>query len=296
MVWGRIYFGVQALAGSVWWVLVFAQPWVRSATLGGLDPVLVAALDIPLFVVASALAALSLRWAAVLATGWTLLVAALMALYATVTTEAGWGVLLMAAAAGASVIALLLVLLGRVPTEWLLVGPFAIREARPMRYLVVTIAQMVVFWGFFLGVAPLVIWWLEHRWGLALALPTLVPGIVVFVLAGALGVWSAVTMATLGRGTPLPMAAAADLVVAGPYRWVRNPMAVAGIAQGVAVGLLLSSWLVVVYALAGSLLWNYAVRPHEEADLEARFGEPYRVYRDTVRCWIPGRRSATLGG
>ena len=67
MLWGRVYFGVQALAGSVWWVLVFTSEWVRTTTLGSLDPVLVAAFDIPLFVVASAVAALGLRpaaWAA----------------------------------------------------------------------------------------------------------------------------------------------------------------------------------------------------------------------------------------
>ena len=112
-------------------------------------------------------------------------------------------------------------------------------------------------------------------------------GVAVFVLASALGVWSAITMSTLGEGTPLPMATAKRLVVAGPYRWVRNPMAIAGIVQGVAVGLILSSWLVVVYALAGSLLWNYAVRPHEEADLVGRFGDSYREYRGRVRCWLP---------
>jgi protein-S-isoprenylcysteine O-methyltransferase Ste14 len=77
------------------------------------------------------------------------------------------------------------------------------------------------------------------------------------------------------------------LVVSGPYRWVRNPMAIAGIVQGVAVGLVLSSWLVVAYAVAGSLLWNYAIRPLEEADLEERFGSEFRQYRDSVRCWIP---------
>ena len=290
MLWGRVYFGLQALAGTAWWVLVFAVPWVRTATLGGLDPVFVAALDIPLFVIASALAAIGLRAAAWVATGWTLLIAALMALYATVTGEAAWGVLLMAAAAGASLVALALVRLGRVPTEWILFGPFAIREARPMRYLPVTITQMLLFWGFFLGVLPAVILWLEQRWGLHLELPTLWPGAVVFTLASALGVWSAVTMSTLGDGTPLPMATAKTLVIAGPYRWVRNPMAVAGIVQGVAVGLMLSSWLVVVYALAGSLLWNYAVRPHEEADLEHRFGDAYRAYRERVWCWIPRLR------
>ena len=287
MRWGRIYFGVQALAGTAWWVLVFAVPWVRASTLGSLNPVFVAALDIPLFVVASAVAAAGMRAAAVVASGWTALVAAALAVYATVTAEAAWGVLLMTAAAGASAVALALLLFGRVPTEWILFGPFAIREARPMRYLPVTIVQMLLFWGFFLGVVPLAISWAEQRWGLRIDAPTWGLGVVVFTLASALGVWSAITMSTVGEGTPLPMATAKRLVVAGPYRWVRNPMAVAGIVQGVAVGLILSSWLVVVYALTGSLLWNYAVRPHEEADLERRFGDSYREYRDRVRCWVP---------
>ena len=72
------------------------------------------------------------------------------------------------------------------------------------------------------------------------------------------------------------------------------PMALSGIMQGAAVGLILSSWLVVAYAVVGSLVWNYAVSPHEEADLEAKFGDEFRAYRDSVRCWIP-QRPALLG-
>ena len=287
MLWGRAYFAAQATAGSVWWVLVFASPWVRVTTLGSLDPLLVAAFDIPLFVVASALAALGLRHAAGVATAWTLLVALALAGYATVTTEAGCGVLIMAAAAGGSVVALSLVALGRVPTEWITAGPFAFRTARRGPHVLLTVLQMLGFWGFFLVVAPLVIAWLEQRWGLRVEAPLAYPGLALLVLASALGVWSAITMATVGRGTPLPSAMPASLVVAGPYRWVRNPMAVAGIVQGVAVGLVLSSWLVVAYALIGSVLWNYAVRPREEADLAQRFGDDYAEYRDTVRCWVP---------
>ena len=78
------------------------------------------------------------------------------------------------------------------------------------------------------------------------------------------------------------------LVIAGPYRRVRNPMAVAGVAQGVAVGLLGTSWLVIVYALAGGVLWHLLVRPLEEQDLASRFGADYQRYRSTVRCWVPG--------
>ena len=129
MRWGRIYFAAQAVAGASWWVAVFLSLGVREATLGTLDPVIVAVFDLPLFVVASALAALGLRTAAVVSTGWTIVVAVGLTVYATITTEAGWGVLMMAAAAGGSVIALCLVLIWRVPIEWIASGPFAFHPA-----------------------------------------------------------------------------------------------------------------------------------------------------------------------
>lgn len=152
-----------------------------------------------------------------------------------------------------------------------------------------TFGQIVAFWGFFLGLVPPCLAFLEQRWGLALGFPpgTMPVGIAILVLASALGIWSAAVMSTLGDGTPLPSAMPNRLVIAGPYRWIRNPMAVAGIAQGAAVGLILQSWLVVGYAVLGSLVWNYAVRPLEEADLMERFGDDFRQYRRAVRCWIP---------
>ena len=293
MLWGRLYFAAQALAGAAWWIAVALSPFVREATLGGLDPVAVAAADIPLFVIASALAALGLRPAAWIAAVWTLLVAVALAVYATVTTEAGWGVLVMAAAAGCSLLALCLLTRGRIPTEWIIAGPFAFRPAAPrssaLHHVAATFAQIVVFWGFFLVVLPIVVGWLERRWAVGFEWPWIsgIVGVVVLVLACALGISSAVSMSVRGRGTPLPSAMPNRLVMAGPYRYIRNPMAVAGIVQGVAVGLMLGSWLVVAYALIGSLLWNYAVRPLEEADLEERFGDEYARYRDAVRCWVP---------
>jgi len=292
MRWGRTNFGVQAVLGAAWWVAVFTSPVVREVTLGGLDPVLVAAVDIPLFVGASALAAAGLRTAAVVSTGWTVLVALALAGYATISAEAGWGVVAMAAASAGSVVALALVLLGRVPTEWLLRGPFAFRPAaaRPgtVAHLAATLGQIAVFWGLFLVVIPLAAAFLEARWSIALPVPdgSAAVGVVILLAASAVGIWSAVVMSTLGNGTPLPAAMPTSLVIAGPYRWVRNPMAVASIVQGVAVGLILASWVVVAYAIAGALFWNYAIRPHEEADLERRFGDAFRRYRDTVRCWV----------
>ena len=293
---GRAYFAIQAIAGAAWWTAVFVFPPVRVATLGNLDPAVIAILDIPLFVVGSALAASGLKAAAVATTAWTLIVTVALGVYATMTGEAGWGVLLMSVSAGGSLLALSLTLIGRVPTEWIIAGPFGFRpadmRARPAVHLMLTALEIVIFWGLFLGVIPFVLSGLELRWGLGIPFPaaTRPVGVVVLVFASALGLWSAAVMSRIGGGTPLPAAMPNRLVIAGPYRVVRNPMALASIAQGVAVGMLLSSWLVVLYAISGALLWNYAVRPHEERDLEARFGDEFRRYRAAVRCWWPRLR------
>ncbi|MGV9768548.1 methyltransferase family protein [Microbacterium sp. NPDC003461] len=290
---GRLYFAAQAAGGAAWWIGVATLPWLREATLGGLDPLLLAVFDIPLFVIASGSAAAGSRASAVVATVWTCLVAAGMAAYSTATAAAGWGTLVMALAAGGSVLALCLIALGRVPMDLLLRGPLAFRPATPgrgaRRHVAATAAQTVVFWTVFLGVVPSVLAILERRWGLpaAFAPSTATAGVALLVLASGLGLCSAWAIATRGDGTPLPSAMPNRLVVTGPYRLVRNPMALAGILQGVSVGLLLSSWLAIAYALCGAVLWHVLVRPREEADLEARFGDAYRRYRAEVRCWWP---------
>nr|WP_209706952.1 isoprenylcysteine carboxylmethyltransferase family protein [Leucobacter exalbidus] len=287
---------MQAAAGALWWVGVFTLPWVRHTTLGELNPVVVGALDIPLFVLASAAVALGLRSFVWVVVPWTVIVTMGLAVYATVTGLAGWGVLIMVAASGGGLAAGLLVWLKRIPTEWIVFGPFRFRAAPAGRagYLGQTFGQIVVFWGACLVLIPGIIAVVESRWGLSIQLPlwARIAGGVLLLVASALGIWSAVTMSTLGSGTPLPSAMPRLLVIAGPYRFVRNPMAVAGITQGIAVGLIASSWLVVVYALCGSLIWNWVVRPHEEADLEAKFGPDFAAYRERVSCWVPRRPRA----
>lgn len=296
--WGRTYFAFQAFAGASWWIAVLVSPAIRLATLGNLDAAAVAVFDIPLFVVASALAAFGIRAAAVVRVCWTGLVAFVLAAYATITAEAGWGVVTMGAAFAGSVLALCAVLLGRIPTAWIIRGPFALRPAarRPaaVSHVAATFGQIVIFWGFFLAIVPFALAFLEQRWAVALPFPPVAypVGAMVLLLASALGIWSAIVMSTLGHGTPLPSAMPNRLVIVGPYRWIRNPMAVAGIVQGAAVGVMMQSWLVIAYAVAGSLVWNYAVRPLEEADLLERYGDEFQQYCDTVRCWIPHMTTA----
>ena len=149
--------------------------------------------------------------------------------------------------------------------------------------------QIVVFWGTFFVVLPYTVLALE----VALGLPgfdfplRMWVGGALFVVLGMLGLSSALGTLIVGRGTPLPTDCASVLVVTGPYRYVRNPMALAGIGQGVMVGVMLGSWLVMAYAVSGGVIWHVLVRPIEEADLLNRFGDSYVQYKADLRCWWP---------
>jgi len=200
----------------------------------------------------------------------------------------------MTLASVGSLVATATLVFGRLPREWFFVGPFRFRPA-PERsrsgHVARSLAQLVVFWSAFLVALPLVLGWIERRirvnWsqldsGLVMWL-----GVATFGVGSVIGLWSCLSMALLGEGTPLPADTTRRLVVSGPYTFVRNPMAVAGAVQTIGIGLWVGSWIVMVSAAAGALIWNTYIRPDEEADLAARFGAPYEAYRDEVQCWVP---------
>jgi protein-S-isoprenylcysteine O-methyltransferase Ste14 len=110
---------------------------------------------------------------------------------------------------------------------------------------------------------------------------------VLFACCGLLGLSSSFWMVVMGKGTPIPLDQTNVLVTSGPYRYVRNPMAIAGIGQGLAVALAWGSIAIFFYTLLGVLVWQLVVRPMEEEDLVARFGKIYEQYRQMVPCWYP---------
>jgi protein-S-isoprenylcysteine O-methyltransferase Ste14 len=156
-----------------------------------------------------------------------------------------------------------------------------------------TAAQAVVFWGFALFVVPPLLVRAQRALGIATipALGQCLGAALLFTLSSVLGLSSAAVMTVRGRGTPLPMQSPRLLVTAGPYRVVRNPMAVAGIGQGIAVAWWWGSWPVLLYAFSGGVLWHILVRPLEERDLTARFGAAYEAYRGRVPLWFPRPRA-----
>ena len=114
------------------------------------------------------------------------------------------------------------------------------------------------------------------------------------VLAGlALHVWSS---ATLGRGDGHG-AAATTPVTDGPFRYVRNPIYLAGITLLLGVGLLYSPWRAVDLGLPLLLLlyFHVAVVRVEEPELRRRFSSKYEEYCERVPRWLPNRKLSTPG-
>jgi len=168
--------------------------------------------------------------------------------------------------------------------------PRVAKPASRLRNSLKTLVQIVVLWSVALGLMPFAIEWFER----SMSWPGFQPmpwfGGAVFVAASLIGLVAANVLVRDGHGTPLPLDTTREFVVAGPYRYVRNPMAMCGILQAVGVGLWLGSPGVIGYAVLGGTLWQCLARPWEEADMQERFGEPYRRYRDGVTCWIPRLR------
>ncbi len=174
-------------------------------------------------------------------------------------------------------------------------------EARPARFAIncrKTVLQTLVMWLIFLAIGPFVVWQIEtalsfSRWRFTFAYQAVL-GNFLFCSGAALAWTSAYFLISRGQGTPLPSQAPRHFVVAGPYRYVRNPMAMGSLGQGIAIGIGLGSPLVLLYVLCGILMWNYVARPWEEFDLTRRFGASYELYRQSVRCWLP--RCHAYGG
>lgn len=149
-----------------------------------------------------------------------------------------------------------------------------------------TLLQILSVWSITLVLFP---WILLDAFKNEIASPLYVKVIAIslFLISSSIGLSSAYALVKNGDGTPLPVDQTKKLVVSGPYKFIRNPMAVAGMGQGLAVGIYFSSFPVVIYTLIGGIIWHVVVRPIEEANMLKRFGNEYTNYTSKVKLWIP---------
>lgn len=288
-----VYFLLQAAAVAGWWAVLLARPETRSVfQLDSSSDTSLMAFFLPdaAFLTAGSLIAAYMAYSRnrfETAALWLLAGAVSYAFAYTfsyvLTTDHGWlGVVMMFPA---------MIWTGLFAMA-LTVKSDMFRQAKTAStdyVLFKTFAQIVIVWSLILAVFPYLITIVEDKIGIPrLEFAGQRPiAAVLFVALSSIGVYAAVVMSRIGKGTPLPLDHASDLVVLGPYAYVRNPMAVSGIGQGLAVALFLGSPLVAVYALMGSAIWQLVFRPLEEDDMAERFSDGYLNYRDAVKCWVP---------
>ena len=139
----------------------------------------------------------------------------------------------------------------------------------------------------FLGVVP---WWLHRR----LEEPFIWNGSLwqwlgAWLILNGIGLagWCVNLFNVEGRGTPVPFDPPTRFVISGPYRFVRNPMAIGLWLVLAGEAILYQSRAVAIYLLIVVALVASFVRFIKEPNLARRFGTAYSSYKQQVPRWVP---------
>ena len=91
----------------------------------------------------------------------------------------------------------------------------------------------------------------------------------------------------IGKGTLAPWDSTKQLVIAGPYKYVRNPMISGVIFILLGESILFRSKYILVWATVFFIINNIYFITKEEPGLVKRFGKEYEIYKENVPRWIP---------
>ncbi len=112
-------------------------------------------------------------------------------------------------------------------------------------------------------------------------------GVVLVVLGSMLCGWCVLRFRK-GKGTPVPFNPPKELIVAGPYVWMRDPMVTGVFTDLFGIGLILhSSSIVFIWTPLYILAHVIELKKVEEPELELRFGAADAEYKQRVPMFIP---------
>ena len=111
-------------------------------------------------------------------------------------------------------------------------------------------------------------------------------GLVPIVLGVVIYVFCSASFVFIGKGTPITFTPTKELIVTGFYRFVRNPLYIAGVFVLAGEALLFQSIGIFIYCLVMFGIFNFHVLM-EETFLADKFGAAYEQYRNSVPRWIP---------
>jgi protein-S-isoprenylcysteine O-methyltransferase Ste14 len=130
--------------------------------------------------------------------------------------------------------------------------------------------------------------WLLDRWcSLPVGVDSVRPVFASLLLGGFLLLMgSAITSFRRRRTSVLPFRRATTLVIAGPYRYTRNPMYLGAALLVLALGFWLNTWWPILLLIPTLVIIQRYVIGREEGYMRRRFGAEYDAYTRQVRRWI----------
>jgi protein-S-isoprenylcysteine O-methyltransferase Ste14 len=99
--------------------------------------------------------------------------------------------------------------------------------------------------------------------------------------------WTNVLFVSFADGTMLRLDAPKKMVVLGPFRYVRNPIATAMVTILWGEAMLFGSLFIFGWSIVYFILINAYILYKEEPELARKFGEAYLRYKQLVPRWIP---------
>ncbi len=141
-----------------------------------------------------------------------------------------------------------------------------------------------IAWGLAIA-AGFALRWLAPLPFLPAGLPAGWIGVIVFVLALALGLWAVATMVRAGSNVPTNRPTTI-IVESGPYRLTRNPIYLGMFIGLVGLAIGFDDFWFAIALVPFALIIRYGVVAREEAYLDRKFGDLYRSYCAHVRRWL----------
>ena len=100
--------------------------------------------------------------------------------------------------------------------------------------------------------------------------------------------WTALTQWKTGKGTPAPNAPTQYLVTTGPFKYCRNPIEFGAVLYYLGIGAWFGGIVVgIICSLLGLIIGSAYHKFIEEKELENRFGEEYRQYKEKTPFIFP---------
>jgi protein-S-isoprenylcysteine O-methyltransferase Ste14 len=147
-------------------------------------------------------------------------------------------------------------------------------------------------------IVPLFLIWIPHR---ILLSPEFIYrfdigiyrylGLAPIILGVAIYIFCSGSFIFVGKGTPIPFTPTKDLIVTGLFRFVRNPLYIAGVLVLAGEAILFQSLGIFIYCLVMFGVFNFHVLM-EETLLAEKFGARYKQYCKSVPRWIPRLKSS----